>query len=93
MVEFQTGKIFSFASVRFRHDFGGPEGIAAVDQVNPGGEAGQERGLFARAVSSAYHADGNVPVKGAVAGGAGRQPVAYQPFFPRDARGRGRMLV
>ena len=59
-----------------RHDFGGAEFIAAVDEVDFAGEAGEEGGFLAGAVSAADDADGDIAVEGSVAGGAGSEAAA-----------------
>ena len=54
------------------HDFGRAEGFATVDEVDLRCESGEEGGFFARGVAAADNADGNVAIKRAVAGSAGR---------------------
>ena len=41
-----------------RHDLGGPEFVAAVDQIDLAGKAGEEIRLLAGAVAAADHATG-----------------------------------
>ena len=53
------------------HDFGGAELVAAVDEVNFGGEASEEVGFFGSRIAAADNDDRHVAVEGSVTGGTG----------------------
>ena len=71
------------------HDLRGPQGIAAMDQGDLGGEPGQEGGLLDGRVAAADDGDLLAPVEGAVAGGAGAHAVAAVGPFVAQPSGRG----
>ena len=53
-----------------RHDLGGAQFVASMDQVNPGGEASQKKRFLRGRVSSTDNTDRHIPVECSVAGGA-----------------------
>jgi len=67
------------------HDAGGAEFVAAVDEVDLGGEAGEEGGFLGGGVAAADDADWDVPVERAVAGGAGGEAVAGEFLLAGEA--------
>ena len=64
-----------------RHDFGGAQFVAAVDEVDFGSELGEEGGFFTSGVAAADDGDGDVAVEGTVAGRAGGEAVTDEFFF------------
>ena len=69
------------------HDLRGAQRVAAVDEVDLAGEAGEEKRLFAGRVAAADHGDVHVAVERAVAGRAGGHALAAVEFLlARDAR-------
>ena len=67
-------------------DLGAAQGVAAVDQVDFGGELGQEDGLHEGRVSAADHGDLGVAEKGPVARGAVGHAAADEPAFVLQAQ-------
>ena len=53
-----------------QHDLRGTEGVAAVEQCDLGGEAGEEERFFHGRVAAAHDGDGFAAKEEAVAGGA-----------------------
>ena len=74
----------------FRHDFGGAERIAAVDQMHFTGKMSQERGFLHGAVAAAYDNNGNIAVECAVAGRAGGHAFVQELFFGGKSEPAGR---
>lgn len=71
----------------FGHDFRGAEGIAAVDEVDGGGEACEVEGFFAGGVAAAYDDEGFIAEhgEGTVAGGAVGDAFVFEKVFAWDA--------
>ena len=67
------------------HDPGGAELVAAVDQGDAAGEAGQEGGLLHRRVAAADHRDVLVTEEEPVTGGTGADAHADQRFLTGHA--------
>src|SRR3954447_25501834 len=67
------------------HDLRGAELVAAVDDGDALGEAGEEGGLLHRGVTTTDHHDVLVAEEEAVAGGAGRYPAAEQALLVLQA--------
>ena len=76
------------------HDLAGPELVAAVEEVDLRGEAGQVERLLDGRVAAPDHGDRLVAEEEAVAGGARRDAVSAEPLLGRqaepDRRGAGR---
>lgn len=84
------GLDFFVSEDAFGHDFGGSELVAAVDEVDLGGEAGEEVGFFCCRVASANNGDGHVAVEGTITGGAGGDAGFAEEFlFAFDAEEAG----
>lgn len=71
----------------FGHDFRSPERIAAVDEVDGGGEAGEVEGFFAGGVASPDDDERFVAEhgEGTVAGGAVGDAFVFEEVFAWDA--------
>ena len=71
-----------------RHDFGGPERVAAVDKVDLRGKARQVAGLFACGITPADHHKRLVPKdgQGPIAGSAVGDPLVLEFVFPRNPK-------
>ena len=76
--EFHLNSILGLAKARSLHDLGGPQLVAPVNHGDPGAEARQEDGLLHGGVATSGHCDVLLAEEEAVAGGAGRDPVAEQ---------------
>jgi len=63
------------------HDFGGAQLVAAMDEIDFGGEAGEEHGFFAGGIAAADDADRDIAIERAVAGGAGGESMPDEFFF------------
>ncbi len=70
----------------FGHDAGGAEGIAPMDEVDLGGEAGEVGCFFAGGIAATNHDDGLVAEhgEGAVAGGAVGDAELFEFVFTGD---------
>lgn len=71
----------------FGHDFRGAEGIATVDEVDGGSEAGEVEGFFAGGVASTDDDEGFLAEhgEGTVAGGAVGDAFVFEKVFAFDA--------
>ena len=83
---FQTNAIFSFSNVAFLQDLAGAQFVAAVDDGDFGGKAGEEEPLFQGAVAAADHDDFFAAEEEAIAGAAIADAAAGQFLFAGDAQ-------
>ncbi len=81
------GGDFGIGESALGHDFGGAEGIAAVHEINLGGEFGEVGGFFNGGIAAADDDEGLVAEagQGAIADGAGGDAVVFEFSFGGEA--------
>lgn len=86
-VELEDDLAFSDTGVQLvDQDLLGAEGLAAVNQGHGAGDVGQVQRLFHGSVATADHGNRLVAVEETIASGAGRNTLAHERFFRRQAQ-------